>query len=79
MALIDGREELPAEVRKAPSELSKYLSDALQQLLADDRPRKDDCPMSYSTAAMALSIWASWAPSWIVRVPFGPVAIAAWR
>ena len=37
VALIDGREELPAEVRKAPSELSKYLSVALQRLLADDR------------------------------------------
>lgn len=37
VALVDGREELLAEIRAAPDELAKYLSDALRQLLVSDR------------------------------------------
>ncbi len=37
VALLDGREELPAEIRQAPAELATYLSETLQQLLAEDR------------------------------------------
>lgn len=37
VALIDGREDLPAEIRQAPHELTRYLSETLQRLLAEDR------------------------------------------
>jgi predicted nucleotidyltransferase len=37
VALVDGREELIAEVRGAPSALRKYINEAITALLADDR------------------------------------------
>lgn len=37
VALIDGREELPAEIRQAPAGLATYLSETLRRLLDEDR------------------------------------------
>lgn len=46
-------------------------------------PRVGDYPRpgaeGYSTASIAASIRARLGPSWSVRVPFGPLTIAAWR
>lgn len=37
VALVDGREELGAEIQQAPADLVAYVSEAIQHLLAQDR------------------------------------------